>query len=415
MDAEARAEREAALELLSAASVRSRARQVLEAGYAGVLDHFAVVPAALGAIADRVATVTRETYPDLDVPLHARWRHFAAGGVDRWAVLAGAAEWHDAAARARAAFDLVIVSVLLDAGAGSTWSYREPATGRHFDRSEGLAIASFDMFVDGVFSADPQNALRADAAALRGLTADRLGQGFQVSTANPLIGLDGRATLLMRLGQAVTAQPEIFALADTPRPGGLYDWLVREARDGALPAEAVLKAVLFYLGPVWPGRLELGGVALGDTWYHPAVHAADASNGLMPLHKLSQWLTYSLVEPLEAAGIRVADLDALTGLAEYRNGGLLVDGGALRPKDPDVLGHVHDPHSELVIEWRALTVALLDELAPLVRERLGVTPEDFPLAKILQGGTWAAGRRLARKLRPDGGPPFAVSSDGTLF
>src|SRR5919202_2166387 len=159
---DSQAEREAALGLLSAAAVRSRARQVLEAGLAGALDHFAVVPAALGAVADRVAAVTRETYPDLDVPLHARWRHFAAGGVDRWAVLAGAAEWHDAAARARAAFDLVIVSVLLDAGAGSTWSYREPATGRHFDRSEGLAIASFDLLVDGVFSADPQNALRAD-------------------------------------------------------------------------------------------------------------------------------------------------------------------------------------------------------------------------------------------------------------
>jgi hypothetical protein len=411
---DSQAEREAALGLLSAAAVRSRARQVLEAGLAGALDHFAVVPAALGAVADRVAAVTRETYPDLDVPLHARWRHFAAGGVDRWAVLAGAADWHDDPARARAAFDLVIVSVLLDAGAG-TWSYREPATGRHYDRSEGLAVASFDMFVDGVFSDRPGDALRADAAALAAVTSDRLGQGFQVGEANPLLGLDGRATLLMRLGQTVAAQPEVFALADSPRPGGLYDWLAREARDGMLPAEAVLKAVLFYLGPVWPGRIALGGVALGDTWYHPAVRAEDASNGLMPLHKLSQWLTYSLVEPLEAAGIRVTELDALTGLAEYRNGGLLIDAGALRPRDPAVLGQVHDADSEFVVEWRALTIALLDELAPLVRERLGVGAANFPLAKILQGGTWAAGRRLARKLRPDGGPPFAVSSDGTLF
>jgi len=50
----------------------------------------------------------------------------------------------------------------------------------------------------------------------------------------------------------------------------------------------------------------------------------DATDGLVPIHKLSQWLSYSLVEPLMAAGIEVTDLDGLTGLAEYRNGGLLV-------------------------------------------------------------------------------------------
>jgi Protein of unknown function (DUF1688) len=68
-----------------------------------------------------------------------------------------------------------------------------------------------------------------------------------------------------------------------------------------------------------------------------------------------------------------------------------------------------------VVEWRALTVALLDRIAPLVREQLGLTAEAFPLACVLEGGTWAAGRRLAREKRPDGGPPIAVASDGTVF
>ena len=45
----------------------------------------------------------------------------------------------------------------------------------------------------------------------------------------------------------------------------------------------------------------------------------------MPLHKLSQWLAYSLIEPLQRAGIAVTDIDGLTGLAEYRNGGLFID------------------------------------------------------------------------------------------
>jgi hypothetical protein len=68
-----------------------------------------------------------------------------------------------------------------------------------------------------------------------------------------------------------------------------------------------------------------------------------------------------------------------------------------------------------VVEWRALTVALLDDVAALVRGRLGVAPEQFPLAKVLEGGTWAAGRRIARQKRVDGGPPLIVISDGTVF
>jgi hypothetical protein len=76
---------------------------------------------------------------------------------------------------------------------------------------------------------------------------------------------------------------------------------------------------------------------------------------------------------------------------------------------------VYPVESELVVEWRALTVALLDELAPLVRGRLGVGAAEFPLAKVLQGGTWSAGRRIAREKRPDGGPPIRVASDGTVF
>ena len=87
-------------------------------------------------------------------------------------------------------------------------------------------------------------------------------------------------------------------------------------------------------GPIWPSRLELGGVPLGDCWRHPALTTGDATTGLVPLHKLSQWLAYSLIEPLQAAGIEVTDIDGLTGLAEYRNGGLLVDTGVLQLRDP---------------------------------------------------------------------------------
>ncbi|WP_298958283.1 URC4/urg3 family protein [uncultured Methylobacterium sp.] len=400
--------------LLSAAAVRERAEALLEQGLAGRLPHFSVDPGRLGACADAVVETIRANYPDLAIPYHARWRHFAVGGFERWGSLAHAAPWEDAAARARAAFDLVIVSVLLDAGAGPTWRYEEGRTGETYARSEGLAVASFDMFISGLFSAEPEDPFRVDARALASLTEAELAQGFQAGPANPLVGLAGRTALMTRLGQVVAADPEGFG--PEARPGGLFDRLAARAQDGALPASAILDTLLAHLGPIWPGRIVVEGIDLGDTWRHPLAGGEGETAGLVPFHKLSQWLAYSLLEPLEEAGIAVTGLDALTGLPEYRNGGLFLDTGVLALKDPAEAGRPHRVESPLVVEWRALTVALLDRIAPLVRERLGITdPDDLPLAKVLEGGTWATGRRLARALRPDGAPPLAIESDGTVF
>jgi hypothetical protein len=176
-----------------------------------------------------------------------------------------------------------------------------------------------------------------------------------------------------------------------------------------------LTELLEQLGPIWPSRLTLGGIALGDCWRHPAMTTADATSGLVPLHKLSQWLAYSLIEPLQTSGIIVTDIDGLTGLAEYRNGGLFVDTGVLTFRDAEAAQQDHEVASPLVVEWRALTVALLDRVADGVRQRLGHDATSMPLAKILEGGTWAAGRRLARERRADASPPVKVISDGTVF
>jgi hypothetical protein len=132
----------------------------------------------------------------------------------------------------------------------------------------------------------------------------------------------------------------------------------------------------------------------------------------VPFHKLSQWLTYSLFEPFEWAGIEIAGRDDLTGLPEYRNGGLLLDTGVLVLRNPGDAGGPLQVGSELVVEWRALTVSLLDELAPEVRRLLGVP--NLPFACILEGGTWSAGRELAAQLR-GGAPPLTIDSDGTVF
>jgi hypothetical protein len=405
----------AALWLLSAQAVRERARRLLALGLEGRLAHFRVDLDRLQHAADLVVQVTRDSYPTLDVPFHSRWRHFAMGGDDRWAQIQRAHTWRDAQEKAKAEFDLATVSVLLDAGAGLDWAYRDPATGARVGRSEGLALASLDMFAAGAFSSDPRRPLRVDAGALQAMSPEILSRHFQVDSDNPLLGVKGRVALLRRLGATVAAAPEVFAQMDSPRPGGLFDHLSTSAGQGSVAAPAVLSAVLRHLGPVWPSRLQLGGLPLGDCWRHPALATGDATSGLVPLHKLSQWLTYSLLEPLQTAGLAVTEVEGLTGLAEYRNGGLFIDTGVLVLRQPAEARHVHAVDSTPVVEWRALTVALLDRLAAIVRQRLGRSAEVLPLAKILQGGTWAAGRQIARELRANGAPPLTVISDGTVF
>ena len=122
----------------------------------------------------------------------------------------------------------------------------------------------------------------------------------------------------------------------------------------------------------------------------------------------------SLVEPLQWAGVQLDGVEALTGLPDERSGGLLIDAGVLVPRSPRSLERRWTPGEEFVVEWRALTVSLLDELAVLVRRQLGVDAAQLPLACVMEGGTWAAGRDIATERR-GGAPPVQVDGDGTLF
>ena len=395
--------------LFDAATIRARCHNIAAAAESGEARHFRLDRGRLDDAAALVERVTRRNYPGLDIPYHSRWRHFESGGVDRAAELARALGVRSVEDAARARVDLTVISVLLDAGAGAQWSYRDASTGRRYTRSEGLGVATFRAFVDGAFSSDPGDPLRVDASKLVQFGAADLALVFQASATNPLVGLEGRAALLRRLGRALMIEYRVFGT--TGRPGGLFDALTRV--DGrAIAAPDLLRALLEGLRPIWLTGSTLDGVALGDTWKHPHAGGSGPTAGWVPFHKLSQWLAYSLFEPLEWAGRKITERDALTGLPEYRNGGLLLDTGVLALLDPDEVLRTHEVGSVLVVEWRALTVALLDELAARVRTRLG-TPE-LPLACILEGGTWAAGREIAQQKR-GGEPPLAIRSDGTVF
>jgi hypothetical protein len=409
------------------ATIRERCAAIANAVARGQSPHFTLQRERLDEVAQRVATLTRTRFPTLQVPFHSRWRHFEAGGVDRKAELDARLAGRSHVAVARARIDLALISVLLDAGAGPRWRFHERESGQSFARSEGLAVASVRAFMAGRFSSDAGDPLRVDAKALAALDARTLADAFQVDADNPLIGLDGRVALLHRLADALRAQPQVFTALG--QPGHLFDALTHHRHAPALhhhqprpathhhqvSAARVLGALLEHLSSIWPSGQSLHGVPIGDAWPHPAAGGHGLDAGWVPFHKLSQWLAYSLLEPFEWAGVHVHEVDALTGLPEYRNGGLLLDAGVIRPRDAKVAEHTLQPGDAWTIEWRALTVTLLDELAPRVRRLLGVDEAAFPLVRLLEGGTWAAGRAIAAERRAGALPPVVVASDGTVF
>lgn len=392
--------------LLSAKAVRERTTKLFDLTKEGKT-HFEIHEEKLPEVAEFVLEVIKDNYPTLEIPFHSRWGHFQVGGVDRNSQLDEKLQSLDPVERARTKLDLVITSVLLDAGAGATWSFDE--NGKSFNRSEGLGVASWHMFMNGAFSSD--GSLRADAKKLMNIDSQDIEKAFQVSQSNPLVGVSGRASLLCSLGKCVAAKPEVFK---DGRPGNIIDHMIA-TKGKNFEAEDLLKAVLINFGDIWPSRINIDGVNLGDVWNHPLLGEKNDLDSLVPFHKLSQWLTYSLIEPIEQAGVEIHSASKMTGLAEYRNGGLLIDTGLITLKDTALLKKAHKPDSEVIIEWRALTVVMLDKIADIVREKLGFNSEEFPLAKVLEGGTWWAGRRIAKKLREDSSPPLKLDSDGTVF
>jgi len=407
----------AASVLRTTTAIRERAAQLASRARQGESAWFVIDEGFLDTAAEAVVDATRKHYPKLHIPVHSRWRHFEAGGVDRKAELDRMLQDLPPILRGHALIDLAVVSVLLDGGAGPDWKYVEPATGQTFTRSEGLAVASFHAFTAGLFSNDKDHPCRVDAQGLRALVTDHLSSAFQVSDTNPLVGMEERAILLRRLGEAMSEQPEVFG--ENGRPAGLFDTIISPLgpdvpHTANVNAHTVLSELLRTLSGIWPASNSIGDVPLGDCWRHSAVRGEGLTDGWIPFHKLSQWLTYSLIEPFAWSGVQVEGLDQLTALPEYRNGGLMIDTGLLRLRDESVTREIWRPGDEIIVEWRALTVALMDDVARAVRHQLRLDESRLPLACVLEGGSWAAGRELAQRHRA-GLPPLTVASDGTVF
>ncbi|PWZ00558.1 DUF1688-domain-containing protein [Testicularia cyperi] len=461
-------------------SIRERCSKIFAAAEDGKLTYFTYDPTKEAEVAEYCGKIITRDFGDnfASIPPHGRWRHFDVGDIprvttilSRWAGVktgssdsavpstSAAGQPVDPTEAARRLVDLFIVSVLLDAGAGTKWKYEEAKTGLSYGRSEGLAVASLDMFLQGRFfqplsSYESEDGTigsreRVNAAGLKNLSPEQLAMDMQVHPdANPMTGLEGRTNLLIKLGEAVESDSNGYfvgpAAAGIPasqrRPGNLVDYLAthpttKVAADGVteVSVPALWEVLIYGLAPIWPAsRTNLMGVAMGDVW--PNQILADLNQvelghekSMVPFHKLSQWMCYSLLEAMEKTlQWRFVDGEHQTGLPEYRNGGLYVDLGVLTPtralldaSDPpaDNAGIPNIPAEHpAIVEWRAMTVMLLDRTASQIRTAMNLQPHQLNLKQVLESATWKGGREIAKQLRPEtGGPPINVISDGTVF
>jgi Protein of unknown function (DUF1688) len=176
------------------------------------------------------------------------------------------------------------------------------------------------------------------------------------------------------------------------------------------------------LGPIWPSsRVQVNGESIGDAWPCNAMPSPAPRSSLVPgsvpweivvpFHKLSQWLAYSLMQPItRLTGAVFTHIELMTGLPEYRNGGLLIDTGLLTLKPADTergeaifkenaakkgeksheIAPSFAPDDDVIVEWRALTVQFLDEIHKRVNEKLKEEgyQGQLSLAQVLEAGTW---------------------------
>ncbi|KIY69937.1 DUF1688-domain-containing protein [Cylindrobasidium torrendii FP15055 ss-10] len=410
-------------------AVRERCGRVFELAKEGKLQYFDYHPDKEAEVADFCLGLMKRDFGDnfAAIPPHGRWRHFEAG-ADRITPLLESWTGLNEKEKCKRLIDLFVVSVLLDAGAGKDWAFDDPATGKKFGRSEGLAIASLHMFVSGFFSSKPDGPHQVDAEGLKKVTVSELSKLMQVSDSNPMVGLEGRTNLLINLSKAMSASPELFG-ADG-RPGNLLDFLESQSTvtgtTRQVPFAALWHVLIDGLNPIWPAsRVVLGDVPLGDAWPCSVLKASATAPGdeIVPFHKLTQWLTYSVIEAIvKVLKWDIVGKEDMTGLPEYRNGGLFLDLGVLSLKEGalpvDQVSKLPkaEASDSAIVEWRAMTVVLLDRTADAIRSKLGLTVDQLSLAQVLESATWKGGREIAKAKRPaTGGPPIDLVSDGTIF
>lgn len=416
--ADERAEGEAAAATLrTTPTVRERCAQLLARARAGGSAWFEIREEAAVTTVNEVVTAARARYPRRPIPIRSLWRHLEAGGADPRGDVHRLMAGQPGTAWTQARIDLAVVSWLLALPGAPDWTYTEPSSGRVLAGEAALAVATLHAFHAGLFSSDPERPLQADALGLRAVVTDRLAQALQVHDAPRRSELSRRVIRLRRLGELMAQQPEVFGAQG--RPSGVFDLIITPYGHGVphtadVDAHDILSQLLTCLSGLWPSGSQIGGVPLGDCWPHPAVQADGPTNGWVPFHTTLQDLTSSLLEPFLWGGAQVHGINSLTAPADRCHATLLLDTGLLRLREPHSTGVEWSTRDEIVVEWRALTLALMDEIAPRVCASLKQSVTQLPMGCILQAGTVAAGQALTQRLR-GGQPVLKVAADTDFF
>lgn len=294
------------------------------------------------------------------------------------------------------------------------------------------------------------------------MTLEGLCNGLQFDETNVFAGIEERYDILVNLGNVLKVRQDYFNKDGISRPGNMMgkyigillkilrhllstnqypiDYLLNhpttiKTKKGPLISIEAIWPVVQEMGEIWAAEDNIGGTqGLGDVWPCKAIGGDD---NLVSFHKLSQWLIYSIIEPMEKLlGATIEGTDLLTPLPDYCNGGFLIDTGFLTLKPVDYERGIKNYHANsllpdqpkievapmfemsdpVVTEWRALTVAYLDLVTERVRQSFRLSKKLLSLSQLIQGGTWSAGRELAEISRPNTHePPIVIKVFSLLY
>ena len=379
--------------------IRERAWMLLAAAERGQSDHFVPSAEAIGtvavALADSIRADDAAVKGTAPPPLANLWHGMRRHQPGALAALGDALAGGDGLERARSGADLaalhrIIEPIGLDASSPALDALvRHFAAGGWSGRAGAVALDAPGirraLAGDGAV-AIPDALMAKLAEGGRRQRLEQLAAGLE--RAPDQLGLDGRFGSLLE-----------GLVAESAGSGGIGD------STGQIPAQLLVDRLAPLIDPITASTVRIGGSLAGDVWRHPLAWAEDRSRELVPFHSLLLALVLDLVEPLEEASAPLADLDQLPVPADRVLAAQMLRLGLVRSRHPAVARLRHPPGSDIVVELRALSVALCERLADRLRAELGRTAHDLPVVQIVEPLA-----QLAMKWREAPGPGIAINS-----
>ncbi|WP_068083400.1 DUF1688 family protein [Polycladidibacter stylochi] len=378
----------AALYLLTPAAVRAQSQKLFELACQNTLSHSRLEKEKLAPLADKLIQLMQEKAQDGAIGPLTCWRDFECGALDRWGLIAGGRGFEAPEEMAYAAIDLAVVTSLFATEPNQHWQYDAPLSGETLQGREAMANAVLNMFTSGAFSAKAEDPLRVDAEILMALQDEEVTQSLQLTSRNALEGFKERTRRLRALGEALAMRGDLFEQGGDIRPGFLFHHLQEIAQEAPLTAAKLLDLLQEGISPVWKNAPTMDGVNLGDTAKHSMLGKEGDPAQLVPLHCQMQWMTNSIIEALMWIGFEVQNWNTLTACTNLRCVETFLQAGVLTQSLNDCEATPLAFDDESLVELRALSIILVEELAVIICQKLELTREQLPLPCIASVLEW---------------------------